>query len=451
VTAYVYSVGECNSAGPTTIVGFAVPRPNMLLVCDADSREGSVTSIVAGGTDMGAAVISQANGTRTARFYALYNPPQGSINIVPTFSGASYWIVRARLFDLVDPTTHYYGAAGNTGSSTNPNVNLTSANGDLAIDTECDAATGATGTPGAGQTRDGTDTNFGANGFQTNASHKPGSPSAVLQWTLSGGVAWAIVGMTIQSAPAAPAPPATAASQIRGSPETGKHDIGDRLQGWESVDNEGELVFEDNFRNDITGWYASAGGTGTAPSKVTTAGLVLIPPNAVKLAVSNAAGQRSRLIRRVYLALGQIFGLEAWFRVTDTPSDTQMTFDYTLPDGSAGYIMGIGYSKGSGVQFWNGSYWQNILTSLTFPASGSDYWLGLKVVGDWISGDYMRVWVGEQKISMIAPTIYAMGTAGLALPGVAQIIIGTTETAGASTESEVGFVLLTRNEPKEAT
>jgi hypothetical protein len=154
----------------------------------------TISSVTYGGTNMGAAAVTQnaPGGTGdTSQIFCLPNPPAGAKTINVNWSnpsaGGQYqndWSVTVTGSNTSSCFSHVNSAAG-TGTALS--TSITSATNELIIDVADVSNAGPTMTPGGGQTQIGSTTNTSISGA---ISRKPGTASTTMSWTSSVSAAW---------------------------------------------------------------------------------------------------------------------------------------------------------------------------------------------------------------------------------------------------------------------
>jgi uncharacterized repeat protein (TIGR01451 family) len=166
-----------------------------------------VTNVTYGGTGL-TLVGARTNttlGEAVVFIWGLANPPAGTANVVVSFNtnATDGAVAGVATFTNVNQTIPYGPFFSSTGSSTSPSIVVSSAPGELVIDTVMLRTSnfGATGSPGSGQTqlwKTYYNSRVGAGG-----STKPGAASVTNTWTSASSVNWTMGAVSIK--PALPA------------------------------------------------------------------------------------------------------------------------------------------------------------------------------------------------------------------------------------------------------
>jgi hypothetical protein len=169
----------------------------IIVVGVATTYATDVTGVTYAGVAMdfigAASVAAQIN----VEMYQKTNPATGSNNVVASFAQSTDAAAGATSFTGVHQTTPTGTFASATGSGTAPSVNVTSAADEVVIDTVGNNS-GATATVGAGQTERW---NQPIPGLVTGAgSTEPGASSVTMSWTLSSSINWAIGAVPLKPA-----------------------------------------------------------------------------------------------------------------------------------------------------------------------------------------------------------------------------------------------------------
>jgi uncharacterized repeat protein (TIGR01451 family) len=181
--------------------------PNRILIVAISLNHPNVTAtgITYAGkalTNIGAEVGSQ---NRTEMWY-LVAPPSGTADVIINMSAAKRVVGTAISFTGVNQTTPLGTFVGATAQSTAASVTVTSAPGDLVLDTVTASGDANTMTVNASQaqkwnTVSGTG---GASDALSGGSTEPGAASVVMSWTLGASKPWSIGAVSLKSGGAAP-------------------------------------------------------------------------------------------------------------------------------------------------------------------------------------------------------------------------------------------------------
>lgn len=128
----------------------------------------------------------------TAIFH-LATPASGANNVVVSWTGSCSYEVNAVNYSGAGDPTNSISASG---TSAAPSVTVTSASGNLVIDS-CVFFSIATLTVGAGQTQQVNENSGGANPVTGAGSYESGASSVTMSWSASGSDFWAIVGVDL--------------------------------------------------------------------------------------------------------------------------------------------------------------------------------------------------------------------------------------------------------------
>jgi hypothetical protein len=136
-----------------------------------------------------------------ALIYGYLGPASGANDAIVSFnSNNSYGcVITVISFTGVHQTTGWAGATGGGGNSSAPTVNITSASGELVLDTVSGYADVISLTADASQTQRWSNLSGNKGG---GGSHEAGSATVTMSWTLGAAVKWAIGGCSIKPAAA---------------------------------------------------------------------------------------------------------------------------------------------------------------------------------------------------------------------------------------------------------
>ena len=202
------SVGSSSSGqSTTTSVSFshtvAAGQDGVLIVNIAyKSKNASVTSVTYDGsalTLLGNSTFSGGDSTR-AELWILKLPSAGTANVVINMSAASEFVAGATNFFGVDQTTPTGSVSGTAASTATPSVVVTSAAGELVVDTVAKRADSG-GTVGANQTQlFQRSTGGGGSNQQGASSWEAGAASVTMSWSMSGSGESAIAAVALKPA-----------------------------------------------------------------------------------------------------------------------------------------------------------------------------------------------------------------------------------------------------------
>lgn len=385
--------------------------------------------------------------------YELKNPRNffAIANIVGTWpAGVNNcdWILIAFCLDHLHPTVHKRTPVSDGGNSGTATVDAPSSGGDLVIDALGIMAASAL-TVGAGQTKLTTDVTPGwmaANGSREDA----GGATTTMSWTFTGTV-WAQVAVAFIPEP----PPSYLApgkkNIVRGSPDSGGHDMAARLVGVAAGDELGELIFEDTFKNGLNAWRLAITGAAALPVITTTE--VFVAPNASLLDGGAAVNDRSYMHKFLHSLEPGNIGVEAWVKLPSIDEHTPDFFiniSYMSPDGLASYMGSLSFQslddtwvlgQPAGVPSYP------ILTTPLPPPNNKGF-MPVKFVINWKTGKYVRVTISDRVFPV--PDL-PLPTGFLWLPGQIQVTLYAKFSAYFTTNGDVviGLVKITRDEPEE--
>lgn len=180
----------------------------LALICASHWQQDPAASdpVTYGGSSAGVTLVRSetqdaVNNRRKAHLYRLIAPPTGAqtaqFNLAsPTFDVA----LSVVSYTGVDQTDPLGTAAGVTGSSAAPSVNVSSASGELVVD-YVRAFAGVTSlTANASQTSRVEQEGWSANGPAAGNSEKAGAASVTMSWTLSASSPWAHIAVPLKPA-----------------------------------------------------------------------------------------------------------------------------------------------------------------------------------------------------------------------------------------------------------
>lgn len=161
----------------------------------------SLTTSVSSVTYAGSSLTLIGSFSRVS-MWRLLAPPVGTANIVATLSPASRLVVGATSYFGVDQTTPTGAFVSGSGPDTvPPSITVTSAVGELVVDTL--VVPGPAGLPvvGAGQTQRWNDTTGSTSGHVGGAgSSEPGAASVTMSWTLPAARGWVMGAVSLKPA-----------------------------------------------------------------------------------------------------------------------------------------------------------------------------------------------------------------------------------------------------------
>ncbi|MGI9067891.1 MAG: beta strand repeat-containing protein [Pyrinomonadaceae bacterium] len=162
----------------------------------------TVSSVTYGGTAL-TRIGGQTDSGNKVRMeiWKLVAPASGTASIVVTPSAATRVVGGAVSFNNVDQTIPNGTFASASGSSTAPSVNVTSATGEVVIDTLVATGDAISASVGAGQTQRWNKTTGSTSTEVLGAgSTEPGASTVTMSWTLGFSKKWAIGGVSLKPA-----------------------------------------------------------------------------------------------------------------------------------------------------------------------------------------------------------------------------------------------------------
>lgn len=185
------TVGGANALTFSHTVGAGGADRLLIVAVSIDNR--TVQSVTYGGVAM-TNVGTATNGAQISSMWRLIAPATGANNVVVTLSGGGTDIVAvATSYTGVDQTTPLGTPVTATGNSVTASVAVTSATGEIVVDSV--SSNLGTLTVGEGQTQRG---NGVGGDNQGGSSTEPGATSVTMSWTIGSSSAWASVGVSIK-------------------------------------------------------------------------------------------------------------------------------------------------------------------------------------------------------------------------------------------------------------
>jgi len=172
------------------------PSLNRILMVGVSNNNTTrpVSTVTYGGTALTRVGFQNAPGTQNRiELWSLIAPSPGTANVVVTFSGSVDSVGGAIVFSGVDQATPLGTFASANGSNASPSVTVSSASGQVVIDTLATNGDGSSAAAGPGQTqRWSLKTGNGGGNALGAGSTEPGASSVTMSWTLGHAHAWSI-------------------------------------------------------------------------------------------------------------------------------------------------------------------------------------------------------------------------------------------------------------------
>lgn len=179
----------------------------LIVTVGTDGRAQSVTSATYNGVALTRAIRRQHTNTDAfagfEELWYLVNPATGTNTLVLNLSTSMQVQAVISSYTGVHQSTPLGTAVGADGVSTGPSVIVGSAGDELVVDGlgfYKDPAAASTLTPGAGQTRNGTQVSFANNFVHGSSSREAGAASVTMSWTSSQSDNWVLVAVPIKPA-----------------------------------------------------------------------------------------------------------------------------------------------------------------------------------------------------------------------------------------------------------
>src|SRR5438046_7052117 len=178
------------------------PSPNRILMVGVSNNNTTrpVSSVTYGGTALTRIGFQNAPGTQNRmELWSLIAPSPGTANVVVTFSGSVDSVGGAIVFSGVDQATPLGTFASANGSNASPSVTVSSASGQVVIDTLATNGDGSSAAARPGQTqRWSLKTGNGGGDALGTGSTEPGPSAGSMSGTLGHGHAWSIGAVPLQ-------------------------------------------------------------------------------------------------------------------------------------------------------------------------------------------------------------------------------------------------------------
>jgi len=203
ISAITYDAKSSDSSSSTSSLSWSHTigsGPNRILIVGVSTYSQTVSSVTYDGTGL-TSIGSIANGSGgRAEIFKLLEaslPSTGSYTIEVTLGGSAAVVAGATSWSGIDQTTPHGTFTSNTGASNTPTVDVSSAGGEMVVDTLAvyPAGGGIMG-PGAGQTQRWSATpSLSAGG---GGSSEPGETTVTMSWSTSVGMNWAIGAISLK-------------------------------------------------------------------------------------------------------------------------------------------------------------------------------------------------------------------------------------------------------------
>lgn len=239
------------------------------------------------------------------------------------------------------------------------------------------------------------------------------------------------------------------------SQETDPGSIYQMLWGFSPIDSQGRIIYLDTFNNGAGGWVKEASGAGaTLPYISSPSSNVFSPPNVIILSPGNTSSSFVRITRNMYAGRTYRLGIETGFLFASVNSpDFQISIDYH----PVGNLQLIGNVPKLGFLEYKQSItsWQIGIPPLTSSrqviyqmdlsqSSGRSVLMQVKLVIDALSGKYVRALIGDQIIDL---SQYDLQNASSSVQGFLQPHVMATSAGAGTVDINLGYVLLTKDEP----
>lgn len=216
------------------------------------------------------------------------------------------------------------------------------------------------------------------------------------------------------------------------------------LWGFSPIDGQGRPIYLDTFNNGLGGFGYDISGGATIPVLFSTplARVIFSPPNCVKLTPGVASGNLTGLFREMYLGANTRIGLETGVVLGSVTPNYFFRIDYRI-NASQKYapILKYDHATTSWLLATSGGD-INIFTHNTTGISADH--LQIKFVGDWSTGKYVRVLIGDNLLDVSS---YSMPTSGSTLDGFLISVFRAISYGAGTGDGYLGYILLTKDEP----
>jgi hypothetical protein len=223
--------------------------------------------------------------------------------------------------------------------------------------------------------------------------------------------------------------------------------ISNMLWGFSPVDGLGRVIYFDTFNNGMAGVRYQTLGAGSVPvlaNESNAKGQIIIPPNGVLCNPGTTANDYSGIVRRWYLGKQARIGFEVGICQTDTSPAYQLMIDYK-PNGLNAYIARLFYSHTTGT--WsildNNNIWQSIFVA-GVPLGGNQLLAQVKIVADWTTGNYVRLYIGDLLFDI---SKYTMPLSSNTYDGYLSTTCQCVSYGAGTSAGVISYLLVTKDEP----
>lgn len=212
--------------------------------------------------------------------------------------------------------------------------------------------------------------------------------------------------------------------------------------GFCPIDSLGRWVWYDNFRNGLNAWYIGENGDGEVPYLSTD--YPYVSPAAVMLPSGAVLADESYLFRYTYYSDEPgTLGFEFSVRDHGNAGKIACYLTYSAAGGSNRYRMGIRINwSAQTLSFVDNTGEVNV--TMSADTWGDSIWFPIKIVGDFSTGYYKRLMIGDRFIDL---SDYQMEEPVAAVSEAIVLYIASISLGVASKSVHLGHVLITTDEP----
>lgn len=213
------------------------------------------------------------------------------------------------------------------------------------------------------------------------------------------------------------------------------------LRGVSGIDNRGHTLFYDDFHSNLSDWYLDLGEDGANPV-ISTARSYSPPSSCLLDAGTSGAGGDSVMQKHIQLAASINLGFEASFFYHEDAPRLRMDIVYNLAGDKFVGQLEIWPATGViGIWATGGLV---VIGNVGYNADSEGTWLSLKLVGDFLNGNYVRALIGQTQVDLSA---YALAFSPVAVPDRAEFWLVCNAANAVTNLAYVGHAAGTVDEP----
>lgn len=204
------------------------------------------------------------------------------------------------------------------------------------------------------------------------------------------------------------------------------------------ADNLGRTFLFDNFAKGLSRWERAQNGAALLPRLLQGNQSTLASAYCAQMTAGALVTDQSSIATGLLLGSSVRVGVEIGVLLHSLMPNTLFNIDYKPRDFAAGVLRCTIGRVGGTIEFVAGG---TLVTTLSTPTAGNEYWAQVKIVGNYSVGKHTRLVLGERIYDTSA---ISLEPSSIADNGRCIVAVATYQSAN---PGYIGYVSVTRDEP----